>query len=367
MPAELPSQYDFQAGFDFSALSSVTKVQLLQSIAQVMPLLNIGGVIFLDGDGGNIWPGTANNSRFNRYLWIDLDTSPPALKLHDQGGNTYANWVSVGLSTGAVITDFIDDLAVTVAKIAPSATGLQVLRTNAGHTAVEWVAPNSLMGNNDVLLNTIDITGVPDPNSVLRTTAGVTTWQSITNFAAAALAALSSIAETKIEPGADGQVLVTDAGMAAWLDFTLARLGASGAAAGQYAKYDGANWIAASPPLGTMAESDPLGTLTALVAAPLTWVHGLAAEPKIVQPYLECIIADAATAYAIGDKLDPYGLFDDDAEKYGLFSWTHDVSTFTLYFSVRSASTLKITHLTSGVQTAPTSKDNFVLKCRAWI
>lgn len=312
MAAPSAQQYDFVTGIDFSAVTSVTKTQLLASINKIAPLSNIGGVIVFSSQSTAVWPGITNNPRFRRYLWVDTYTSPPSLKVYDQSGNdTYAAWVSAHLAAGTVGTTQLADDAVTVDKIAvPAAPNARyIMRVNAAGTAIEFAAPSVVMENDDIPLAAINNLAAAD-KSILQNVASGPAWTTIATVAADVLAAAVSIALTKLDyaTASVGDVIqIPRSGTAipTWTPLTMAAILGTGASSGQVPVWNGSVWLPTSVALSTSSTSELSSISVDVIADTIgyfSYTHGLAAVPKLVSVIFVCKAGDAG--YSINDELD---------------------------------------------------------------
>ncbi len=108
---------------------------------------------------------------------------------------------SLKILNGEVQTDDIADTNVTEAKIAPGEAN-QILRTNSGGSAVEWVDfPTGTVGGGTVLTDGITITGDGVGISLSVQDGGIITGK----------IAGANVTPAKMEAGGNGQVLTTDA------------------------------------------------------------------------------------------------------------------------------------------------------------
>jgi hypothetical protein len=351
MPAiASPVQFDKVSGLDFSGLASVTAVELLQSINQLAPLANIGGVIVLDGSV--YFPGVTANPRFKRYIWIDTQGGTAVAKIYDQSGaDTYAAWVDIAISDGSVTTAKLADLSVTVGKIAVG-TARFLLRTNAAGTAVEFVNPNSIFAAGDIEVDKLGHTGAPASVCYLKKdAAGTKSWA---NPSFADFPAGTTLAQSQISPSAtNGQVIGTVAGIAAWAhikdlipigsEIPITKVDGSGAAAYQVLRKNAGN---TALEYGTLPinryytfDAGNLGAILPSAAATgaVNFAHGLGAFPVLVKCVLRCI--NAELGYVAGDETPFESVYDNPvADQRGrpCFSYAYDATNVTL-FALNSA------------------------------
>lgn len=115
---------DFRKGLDATAFTTLTAARLNQMIDNGTVNTNKGLVIVTNGT-----PNTASFPHYTNFLWLDISTQPPVLKLYTSAGG--GAWNSVGLGTTNVTTDKIADGAVTTVKIAGDAVDITKITNNA--------------------------------------------------------------------------------------------------------------------------------------------------------------------------------------------------------------------------------------------
>ena len=122
----MASQNDLVQGINLAGLSTVSGADLEQLVREATPADNIAWII-VDATT----PDVASNERFARYLrmqavgdWFEYWNG--------------AAWTSLPLPDNAVTVDSIPDASITLDKLSPDGTALQVVRMNAGATALEF-------------------------------------------------------------------------------------------------------------------------------------------------------------------------------------------------------------------------------------
>ncbi len=172
--------YLWLAGVDISATNPVTQAQLMQAINQLAPKSNAGGVIIMSSANGVDFPDTANYPYLKRCVWIDTYTNPPVIRLHDQtGGNTFAEWDSIGLATNTITNAHIQNTTIQVGKLSPTGGNAKdIFRINAAGTAIEFVDPNAMFDTGDVPLTALSVSGAPAAIAYLtRDSGGGLSWR----------------------------------------------------------------------------------------------------------------------------------------------------------------------------------------------
>jgi hypothetical protein len=327
------TQYDYNPGLDLTAEASITPAELHQSIAQIAPLINIGGVILLDGDGGNNWPGTVNNPRFLRYVWIDTDTSPPSVKIHDQAGDTYNDWISIGLSASSIIQAYLAVDAVSVYDTDGTTKKISLKGGVADLSKAGYIARLDAAGNNLELValatilsaGSVPITGLAGgtDNQFARMSGSTAGWETV-NFADELAAESVSLSKMAGDSNAHRIIKQNSAGTGqetASIDtiistllsnntISLNQLAGSSASTGQVPRWNGSNWVPATQALAVDGATDVLSTTgddsnegtPDLSTAVHTFNHSFAAVPKLVRAV--CVCLDADQSYVAGDEVD---------------------------------------------------------------
>lgn len=217
----MPAQYDYNPGLDLSALTSATLAQIVQAIAQITPLENIGGVIkqagtsqaatIAQGTGGS--PSVSDNPRFERYLWINTFAMPPVPYYYN---STSGNWTSVTIAAASVgptqlaahatiLDHFFNDTAANAAQAG------KILRFDSAGDLIEAVTLATILVANSVPLTAIDKSGAAD-FSVLayRTSDGLAAFRALTG----SFFGSGTIGLDKLATATDGYIMKMSGG--AW-------------------------------------------------------------------------------------------------------------------------------------------------------
>lgn len=356
-------QYDYLPGYNFSSQSSVTAVQILQAIAQIEPLSNIGGVI-----SQSTTPDVLNNPRFARYLWADTTTDPAILKQYNAGAGTWgaATIPALSITNGEISAS----AAIAITKLA-TGTARYVLRTNIGATANEFVAPTSIFNTDE--LPVIKLTSNGGTDGYLKSVAGQTVWISNAVERAAIAASLSAVPAGAVTPGANNTILGTNGAGTVLFDspanllingaITLPLLNAGGASAGDILYFDGANWVKKTP---TIQIFNTISINTGLVvgvmggSAIFTQAHGLGAKPSLVRVVMLCNTADLG--YTAGDELDIFCI-RSNATNNNSSAVTSDATNIVI--TLTSAAGNEIPNKGTG-SFAAMAEANWSLKIYAW-
>lgn len=341
----LETQYDFNAGLDPSALSSLTAAQLLQMIQQMAPLSNVGGVIVGAGASLNATipegtgsPSVTNNPRFARYIWLNTysaASAPPTPYYYDA---STGNWTSTAVAAGSIVNASISATAeIAVSKLADGAAN-EIIRTDAAGTGVEWVTVATLLAalNDSVPLTAIDDTAAVGATSFLRRDGSTVVWKTFAETVTAIQAALSSVAPSVLAAGSNNTILGTNgSGVVAFdtpnniianLALSLAKLAAGGASTGDYLRFDGTNWAKATPAVG-FSSSNAISTVGVTSANDIAtnthvFTHGLGGTPKLVRAVLVCQATGVDGDFLINDELDVFSVSDTAADAEPAFSVT---------------------------------------------
>ena len=302
-------QYDLEPGLNISALSSATAAQLMQLVSQAAPLSNIGGIIFQ-----STTPDVASNPRFARYIWLDSTTDPAVAKYYNSGTSS---WTAVAVAALSITNAEISaSAAIAVTKLA-NGTARYVLRTNAAGTANEFVTPASILNSDE--LPVVKLTSNGGTDGYLKTVSGVTQWVSNTTERTAIQNALSSVPATVLAAGSNNTLLGTNgSGVVgfATIGSLLANnaiglnlLAAGGGSSGDLLKFDGSNWVKATPSL-RLTNSDAInsGTLSSSTCATKIHAiaHNLGSAPKLVMATIVCTSAEVG--YSVGDEVSIHTL-----------------------------------------------------------
>lgn len=369
-------QYDFLAGLDPSALTSITQAQLLQMINQIAPLSNIGGIVYqprttsattdvAEGTAGS--PDVTNNPRFARYIWLNTFASPPTPYYYNTGTS---QWSIVAVPSGSIVNASIAaGAAIDVTKLA-FGTARYLLRTNAAGTANEFITPAAALISNELPVVKLTANG---SDGYLKTIAGVTQWVSDATDRAAVAASLSALNPTVLSPGANNTLLGTNGAGVVKFDspvnllangaISLPLLAAGGASSGDILKYDGTNWVKSTPTIqifgvATINTGIVVGVLGG--AAIFTQAHGLGAKPSLVRVVLRCDTADLA--YVAGDELDIFCI-RSNATNNNSSAVTSDSANIVV--TLTSAAGNEIPNKGTGAFAAMTEA-NWSLKIYAW-
>lgn len=92
-----------------------------------------------------------------------------------------------------------------------------------------------------------------------------------------------------------------------------------------------------------------------------TFTHGLAGIPQLIRLSLVCTNNDAATSYVAGDEVDLGGAMSETVSS--LAQYTSTATAVTVRFN--SSSTFQLLDKSSGARTGVTSRNNFIVVCRA--
>jgi hypothetical protein len=353
----MSAEFDLQAGLDISSLSSVTKAQLMQMIAQSSPLTNRGGIIYMSGAAGAL-PDIANNSRFRRYLWLDTQTDPPTPKIYNVGGGT---WDTLVVGAGAITNTHVNAAAaIAITKLA-FGTARYIIRTNAAGNALEFITPNSIFNDNELSLARLSNSGAPANKSYLQydSSTGNKTWQAI---AFADFAAGDLMGVTKLQPsGVNSQVIATVAGTVQWAalnsllaagDVGLDKLSVTGATAYQVLRRNSGNtaneW--ATLPINRYFRIEAAGTIGAANSI-ATVAHGFNPNrPLLVDPFVICSTNDAG--WVVGEEVPLRYIFRTTAaDDLGQPTFLHYWDATNVYF-LRGTGTMGILNKGTAVEAA---------------
>jgi hypothetical protein len=314
----MPAQFDIAPGLDPSALSSITQAQLLQMVAQLAPLSNIGGVIFGTSAGVDV----ANNQRFKRYILLDTTggtTLTP--RYYDQsepsGPNAAGNWTAVSVTAGSIVNASVAAAAaIAITKLAIG-TARYILRTNSGGTANEFISPASIFAANELPVNSLVAGGGA---GYLKTSGGVVQWIGDATERAAIISAITGLAPSQIQPGAINTVLGTNsAGSVVMASIntilangaiSLLKLDGSSASATNVMAWDGSTWLPTALAL-KITSGSPVSTIGILsgnnfATAVHTIAHGLTVIPKMVRVVGKMTNAVADLGWNQNDEVDIY-------------------------------------------------------------
>ena len=381
---------DFQAGFDPTSQTQLTQAQLLQMMSQMVPLSNMGGVIFQSST-----PDVATNTRFSRYIWLDSTSLPPVLKVYD--GSAFGG---VSPAAGTVTTASIADLAVILTKMAyASAADLTkakyVLRIKADGLGVEVVALETGLSeiSGGIGLSLLSTSGASEAGKFLRWSGSALDYSNITPAVDFTAAKSNLIPPASLSPGAVSTQLVTDSsGVVGWAatafsiptaGVTLDKLGNNTAGGGapsdlqvptytagggaavwttpKIAKEFSHTFVTANVTHGTSTDGR-LPAATTFVR--FSVAHGLAAIPKQVEVVLVNVSADQG--YASGEEIELDALRVEggagDRQGSGIMI-RRDANTIAI--TANNLTAYRIFHATTGAD-ANITPANWQFKVRAW-
>lgn len=386
----LSAQFDVNAGFDPSSLSSVTAAQFLQMIQQVAPLSNIGFIIVGAGPSqatplaqGTQGPSVTNNPRFANYIWLNTFALPPVPYFYDGAGN----WVSTTVAAGSIVNASISATAeIAVSKLGDGAAN-EIIVTAGDGVTVQWSSVATLLAalNDSVPLTAIDDTAAVGAESFLRRVGSTVIWKTFAETVTSIQAALSGVNPNVLTPGSVNTILGTNgsgvvgfdtpANILAALSIGLDKLAQGGAVTGDILSWNGSNWAKITPAQGiassaTISTTGVLGAI-ALNSATLTeaFTHTFNPNtPRSVRVVIRCTIADAASGYQIGDEID-INAFERNvagAETPLITVSTNATSVIVSRATATLADTLVVVRA-GGSTVQPTSLANFTPKVYAWV
>jgi len=330
----MSAQYDFNPGIDISGLSSVTQAQLLQMVAQLAPLSNIGGIVV-----GSTTPDTAGNPRFTRYVWLD-NTDPTDVVIKLWNGTL---WVDSTIADSSITAAKLANYAVSIlngsgaSKIAYKQDGTAdsgksnyLVRLDAAGQYVEIVPAATVVNGVTINLSQLNVSAATN-GYVLSydSSLGAAVW---TALSVSALITAGSISYDKLLNGSalqagylmranpsspyDIQLVQNNdenatGNLFALRSLRLAVLSATGATAGDSIRFDGTNWARFTPFYGSVGVLP--GSDTSISIA-----HSLGAQPRVLIGYLKNISGGALNGYAANDIVDIKALFVSGADKNAL-------------------------------------------------
>jgi len=320
----MSAQFDFNPGIDISGLSSVTQAQLLQMVAQLAPLDNIGGVIVMSG-AASAHPDVTGNPRFARYLWIDTQSLPTTLlKMYDGSGDTYAAWVTTTIADSSITAAKLANYAVSIlngsgaAKIAYKQDGTAdatksnyLVRLDAAGQYVEIVPASTVVNGVTINLSQLNVSSATNGYVLTyNSSLGAAVW---TALSVSALITAGSISYDKLLNGSALQAgylmransvapydiqLVQNNDQVATLfpvrSIPVSKIYDSSYAAGRKLVGDGTGFVGSTP---YYANQQTLNNAT--LAGNNN--HGLGGMPNILIGYAVCNATDLG--YAAGDKV----------------------------------------------------------------
>lgn len=328
----MASQFDVQPGFDPTPFTQISAAQLLQMVAQLKPLSNIGGVIY------STTPPTqteveVDNPRWIRYILVHFTGSgAPIIKTYNQ---TTHVWDSVSVGAGSISNSQINGFAVAIlsnlTRQADDSTDVSkakfILRLDSNGQHVEITSIDQILDEEKIEIDQHHLVGVPDDRFIVKR-AGASTWGTISpslDFAA------NTIPLSKLVQSGNNQIMATDgAGVLQLMSIASAIIANSIRLDRLSNSYDDTVPIDGQVPThraaGKRWETPKIsnefifsltnteqvqGTATAgkLPAAgnSAVWqvAHGLGALPKYANVRLVCTTTDGN--FAVGDEIDISG------------------------------------------------------------
>jgi len=319
------AQFDFEAGIDLTALTSVSQSQLMQAINQIAPLSNIGGVLFG-------LPATYDetfmvaNPRCERYVLVDTTAEPYQLKTWQDSTNEWVsgtNNITAGSQIAFGILD-IEGLDAAIHVDPGTATAKQVYRRNSAGTGFEFADPTELFtaGSDEVLLTFLEYTSATE-GQLLAITSGVPAW---IDYDPNADITAASLDLNKLKNGTANYLIARDSGgvvveksnddssgagflpaatTGVGINISKLRIPAGGAA-------DAGKVLRAIDTTGASLEwefnekikrviAQPIGTAGGLIA---NVAHDLGGIPDVINAYLVTTATGAAnTGFALGTRI----------------------------------------------------------------
>ena len=387
----LVAQFDVNAGFDPSALSSITQAQLLQMIQQLGPLSNIGFII--TGAGSSLNPAIAqgvgspsvtNNPRFARYIWLNTFNAAAAQPTPYYYDASTGFWRSTAVAAGSITNAEISATAeIQVSKL-QDGNANEIIRTDAAGTGVEWVTVSSLLAalNDSVPLTAIDDTAAVGAESFLRRVGSTVIWKTFSETVTSIQNALSGVNPNIITPGSNNTVLGTNgSGVVAFdtlnniiatLSISLDKLAQGGASSGDILSWNGSAWAKITPAQGiastaTISTTGINATLTLNNATLVENIaHGLGAVPRNVRVVIRCTTNDAASGYTAGQEIDINAWTEFTGAEEPLIGVVTDNTNIRIVRRAIGAA-VRVLPFAGGASAVPTSLANFTPKVYAWL
>jgi hypothetical protein len=246
------SQQYLVSGIDFTALTCISKSDVMQGIQAAQPYTvgKIGFVIASDSA-----PDVITNPEQEFFLWIETVVDVPSGNIYYYNGTSWQLWTVVD---GSKLTNS----SVTVSKL--SLTGgnaLDIMQINAGATAVAYVPVLTAIVNNTVPL--AKLVGGGAGNFVMVSVSGTNQYYTPTQLSA--LFPTTSVSLTQLVNGGAGSdyILISINGVNTWYlasaisnfiatnTFPIAKLERTGGLVGQAIRINSAgnNWEFYSSPL----------------------------------------------------------------------------------------------------------------------
>jgi hypothetical protein len=326
-------QYDFLAGYDPSGDAQISGALILQAINQIEPLANIGGIVY-----GDTAPDVVSNPRFSRYIWLDSTSDRPVLKLWD---DVALNWSASTIAAGSIIATMLADYAVSVLNgsdapkiaykqnaTADASKANNVLCLDGAGQYVNVATVISLIAAGAINLNKLDISGITAGDLLYKNSSGA-----LAGIAPASIISIAagSIPFTAIQDqgiatnnyllrialDANGRytpvaVINEDKTAAGGLfpdnSIKIQRLYYAAAANLDTIRFDGTNWVKKTPFYGAPTVGGT--TVPAVAAGGILYApHGLGAQPRTIECYLECGVNDIGYTAALAERVRADNLF----------------------------------------------------------
>ncbi len=377
-------QKDFQPGFDLSPLSTATFAQLIQAIANIAPLANIGGVVFQAGTSSNSSipqgtlgsPSITDNPRFARYWWINTVAMPAVPYLYN---STSGNWVSTTVAAASIGPTQLAAHATVLdhffnATVAVAGDALKILRYDSAGDLIEAVSLASILTSNSVPLTALNKTGATDGQVLqYKTSDGLVLFRDLT----ASVFAAGSIGLSKLAVATVGYIMQMGASEWAGVEaktaldgkgLYLSSLGNNNSVGGVPGPLevvtrnavDTANeWMLPiiSEESGALTAA---GTLTA-AAGLETLAHGLGTTPKLFKVFL--VNTTTEHGWAVNDEL-PIECVWTSSDGDGPGVWYKDNTN--IYIRWGDTGNINTKHKTSGANVVIT-RANWKARAYAWI
>lgn len=345
--------YPLTEGFDPSSVTEATGAQLLQMVRQARPKEGFGVVII-----GAAQPDTANNPWMVRCLWLDTsDSDDITLRQYNSSGGA---WEPIGLGDGSVTNDKIADQTIKATEKLDPADGaaLKVIRVDSAGNAIEWVNPGDLFGTGSFNVSKL---AAGSEGYFISVVGGNASWVELSTSLIVDKLGSGGLPVSALTPGTGLYVLRSNAAGTAteWVSsqsiVTLAEIQAALAFYKlnfAFLELPGANKV----PVGnagntdwTFIDKDSLVSnpqfetlltqniaLDALRTAGIKhFAHTAGKIPEVVQVYLKCTSADAASNWNPGDCINIESVLASN----GSGTYQHGVPLITV---VRSAGNISL-------------------------
>lgn len=261
-----------------------------------------------------------------RCLWLKPSTG----EVFRWNGTTWALAVAKP-GSNTITGSMVSSATLEISKLKPDAgSSLKLIRVNLGESAFEYITAADVFSANSLPISKLD--GTSAGSYVLTRSAGSKSW---TVFDSATIISLFGANEFPIDSLARGSALqvpmVNSGGTAiAWSSvvtgigdgaLSLAKLQSVVADAGKYLRHNPTTGAVEAVTLVIPTNTQPTVYTSALTAVGATgvtvsFIHGLAAIPDLVDVFLVCATADAG--YAVGSRVkvssvtSANGFSDDD-------------------------------------------------------